>query len=399
VKGAGVLRWDPASGFAIDVFVKQRVTHVPIAKVDIPSLAIPVVSTARVDLGPDAWVLTPARDLNQDADFIGGSVVRLRSGVALFRRRYRENLGGARRHGDATLRVLPGTILPDLVAEEVTIAGKRVRQGARRAGLDLELEDGSFQAEFLEPDVVRAWWSLDTGLWAKGSDWRLGESVGYALGLLLGQRIRLLRRRAVRGRTEYEEVRRVTEVAENLGFQALFDRPPHFDKEHFVALLRMFGRNGREASIARCVFDQLADAAQQSTWQARELLTATVLEAVMRNVFRKPFVPGERWDFSEPLKGYCRERLGGAWVPTADRAHDTWRRLRHRNAHPDWSLERGGPAGREQVDGAVDDLIFLSRFYGYLILSLSGIRDLEPRFPRPHKDWSPLVTMVFRGSP
>jgi hypothetical protein len=172
---------------------------------------------------------------------------------------------------------------------------------------------------------------------------------------------------------------------------------PHFlNKEHLVALIRLFALGESEAFMCRCVFDQLADAARQRTWQARELLTATILEAIMRNVYHEPFKPGPSWDVGEPVRRYCRTQLGEAWLPTAERVLETQKRLRHRNAHPDWSLEEGGPAAKSQVEAAVDDLIFLSRFYGYVILSMAGLRDLKPDFPPPHSEWPPLATIAFQ---
>jgi hypothetical protein len=390
------LRWSPDSGFALDAVVAKRDLLQPIRRVDIPSgPEIPVVTNARVDLGDFGWAMTPVHDLKQNADFISGSVVTLRSAVALFRHRDRGGSGtGSKWRGGATLRVLPRTILPDPVVEEVTIAGRRARHTVRRAGLDVQTEDLGLRAEFCEPDTVVTSWSLTRQAWPKGADWRFGEALRYALGILMGQRSWLLRRRTARPAGEYEEVRWMTRPAEDLGVLAPLGQSPFFNKEHLVALLGMLGRSGSNAFIARCIFDQLADAAQQATWQARELLTATILEAVMRRVYDKPFEPGPSWDFSEPLRRYCGSYLGEAWVTVADRVHATHKRLRHRNAHPDWTLEKEGAVGK-RVEASVDDLILLSRFYGYLILSMAGVRDLQPRFPRPHKEWPPLFTVLL----
>jgi len=43
------------------------------------------------------------------------------------------------------------------------------------------------------------------------------------------------------------------------------------------------------------------------------------------------------------------------------------------------------------MEKSLDDMIFLSRFYGYMILALAGFRDLKPDFPKPHSEWSPAI--------
>ncbi len=65
--------------------------------------------------------------------------------------------------------------------------------------------------------------------------------------------------------------------------------------------------------------------------------------------------------------------------------------LRDRNAHPDWLFKQGGALSKEETEKALDNMIFLSRFYGYMILTLAGFKNLEPKFPQPHKEQSPLV--------
>jgi hypothetical protein len=63
--------------------------------------------------------------------------------------------------------------------------------------------------------------------------------------------------------------------------------------------------------------------------------------------------------------------------------HDTTlhARLRHRNAHPDWLTTPNGVLSKEELKESTKDLIFLSRFYGYMILALAGFKEVEPLFP------------------
>jgi hypothetical protein len=41
----------------------------------------------------------------------------------------------------------------------------------------------------------------------------------------------------------------------------------------------------------------------------------------------------------------------------------------------------------------MNDMILLSRFYGYMILAIAGFKNLEPVFPKPIKEWSPILTI------
>jgi hypothetical protein len=68
--------------------------------------------------------------------------------------------------------------------------------------------------------------------------------------------------------------------------------------------------------------------------------------------------------------------------------------LRNRNAHPDWLFSQGGSLSEEEQAKSLDSMIFLSRFYGYMILALAGFRDLRPNFPTPHKDWKAAATVT-----
>jgi hypothetical protein len=57
-----------------------------------------------------------------------------------------------------------------------------------------------------------------------------------------------------------------------------------------------------------------------------------------------------------------------------------WRRLRHRNAHPDWLHGDGNDSIRRQ---AVEDLMTLTRFYGIMIFAMARVPTLpELRIPQ-----------------
>lgn len=55
--------------------------------------------------------------------------------------------------------------------------------------------------------------------------------------------------------------------------------------------------------------------------------------------------------------------------------------LRHRNAHPDWLTAPNGVLSKDELKQSTRDLVFMSRFYGYMILAMAGFKEMEPLFP------------------
>lgn len=56
--------------------------------------------------------------------------------------------------------------------------------------------------------------------------------------------------------------------------------------------------------------------------------------------------------------------LRAGWEPACDKALQVRDRLRHRNAHPDWITHAGGSLSKAEWQQSIEDLTFLSRFYG-----------------------------------
>jgi hypothetical protein len=51
---------------------------------------------------------------------------------------------------------------------------------------------------------------------------------------------------------------------------------------------------------------------------------------------------------------------------------------------------------QDELDESFEDMVFLSLFYGYMMLAIAGFKDMEPKFPVSHKEWKPAMTF-FRG--
>jgi hypothetical protein len=128
----------------------------------------------------------------------------------------------------------------------------------------------------------------------------------------------------------------------------------------------------------------MADAARQETTQGHELFLSTILEAIFRTINNRPFIAGGHYgreDREKDMASFQQKFLAAKWDLACKKALELHARLRHRNAHPDWLTTPSGALSKKELKESTKDLIFLSRFYGYMILALAGFKDLEPLFP------------------
>jgi len=227
------------------------------------------------------------------------------------------------------------------------------------------------------------------------------ESAKDAFSILYGQAVSLLQREVYRASKKYIEVRKREEPV-SLSFLSPFEKDLGLNKANFVKLTEFLAQINREKSdsfhpnICRNIFRQMVEARVQKNSQTRELLLSTILEAALRTIYNKPFVSEGTYCVEQGIKLFRDNYLSREWKEACKDAIAAHKRLRHRNAHPDWLFSKGGALSHQKSEEALDDMIFLSRFYGYMILALSKFEGLTPNFPQPHKDQSPLV---IKGSP
>jgi hypothetical protein len=158
----------------------------------------------------------------------------------------------------------------------------------------------------------------------------------------------------------------------------------HFNKVAFLKLTEFFLRGGLHAETCWKVFCQMADASRQKTAQGQELLLATILEAIFRTIYNRPFKAGDYYPEKmrkADMEQFRTDFFSVKWIKYCDKALELHRELRHRNAHPDWLTSVDGGLSKSELKKSYESLIFMSRFYGYMILGMAGIKDLEPRFP------------------
>ncbi len=152
----------------------------------------------------------------------------------------------------------------------------------------------------------------------------------------------------------------------------------------FVVLLPFMKENsedGNNVRVCKSIFNQLIEASRQRTHMGQELLISTILEAALRTIGRHPFKEGDKsWGLRKSMIKFRNNYLSDKWIIPCDKAIRAHIYLRNRNAHPDWLISPGGSLSEEELSKSLDDMIFLSRFYGYMILALAGYKNLEPEF-------------------
>ena len=220
------------------------------------------------------------------------------------------------------------------------------------------------------------------------------DALQYALSIIMGERIRIIHKVLYRGCSKYTVIKKLKETSDLSFLTLLGDKK--YGNDIIFKLVDVFERDKVAFNICANIFEQTLSAAMQKNKQARELLISTILEGILRTKDGKPFIHGDKsWKFKKSWESFIQEYFKGndkAWKPVFEKVKSTRESLRHRNAHPDWLWKDTGYYSEEQTEQSIDDLIFLCRFYGYIILAMAGYNDIKPDFPLPHKDWSPAIT-------
>jgi hypothetical protein len=86
------------------------------------------------------------------------------------------------------------------------------------------------------------------------------------------------------------------------------------------------------------------------------------------------------WKLHDSLSRFQKKYLSPACRHVRKRALDAFERLRHSTAHPEWLVDKMALPAEAARSQSFDDLRVLSRFYGYMILALAGVPNLQPVF-------------------
>ncbi len=405
-RGRGRLSWDPERGFHLDAFLDRCGVALPrtieFGKVRVPGPS--ELRAVRMSLEGLGRAISPQVSLGDQLELTSHCWLDIDFPSVFFSHPFPQRAGSEAYRGGALFEVGKSLVFPDPLVREVRLNERPVKQTHTRGGIAYKDDSLKLSGSLVSESRMRMDWILAGNGWSRTDAWNYAEGAQAALSFLSGRTVRLLERTTWRGSREYVERRKQPELV-GLGLLSLPPRdtrcPERIDKTGFVQMARFFTLGGEEARVARHMCAQMAEASQRQTRAAQELLCANVLDAALRTLIAgKPY---DRHDPSTKIKaimnGFRQKYLSAkVWKPHCDRALDAYNNLRHRNAHPDWLTQAGGGMSDAGLEESLDHMICLAWFYGYMILSLAGSKELEPTFPGPHKEWPASLTFTSGSS-
>ncbi len=398
--GRGLLSWKPKRGFHVEAFLARHGAQLPqiieFGKVGV--IQPNELRAVRMRLEDGARALTSPICVSDHLELVGSPRLSADFPAILFVRPDPARGASAKLCGSAVLDVGKGIIFPDSLERETRLAGERLGHSFSRKGLAYDADGVKLRMSVGAAQCLEADWELSADVWTANDAWRFGEALADSLTFLAGRTVQLLERTVYRRQRIYIQ-RNAASPVRSLSLLAMAPREDRasdmIDRERLILLTKFFLRGQKEAFVARQMCAQMADASRQRTRAGRELLCATILEAALRTLDSHPFALGDRsWKIRHSMDTFRNKYLGPKWVSACAEALTAQKRLRHRNAHPDWVTDERGEALNAALEQSLDDTLRLVWFYGYVILALAGCPNLEPKFPKPHKQWGPMMTVT-----
>lgn len=391
--GRGLLTWDPEKGAHIEAFLEQT-----IPQGDPLSSLGPLVKVEHTTAGPVRLAIrrfghavVPEVFPSDLSESLHEGRLSIRSDRIIFFQQVPALSAAAREHkhwsGSAVFLTKRDPEFPDTLKTETTLNGQTIHSESR-SGLSLDEQNGfSVWGWKTGDDSFTLSWALPKSTSCRTEAWQWAEAARRALSILFAQTVWIVRVFASRSTTEITELRPRRTVQSLDLLRPLADFGPsgqwEFNKTAFIQLTKFFASRDPRAEVCWSIFRRLAEASRQETWESRELLVATTLEAALRTVENRPFKPGDRsWKIEQSLPSFRQKYFDADWEDACKKALKVQKRLRHRNAHPEWITHPAGPPSKPKWCQSIKDLTFLSRFYGYMILALAGFKTLEPKFPQ-----------------
>jgi len=220
--------------------------------------------------------------------------------------------------------------------------------------------------------------ALPKGRWSQDEAWAWPEALGWTLCLIYGTTAPLLWREMECDSHTRTEVKAKAPTRSVWFLNEMADFERHIT--YIQTLTAYFAKGGEHALTCRKMIAQINSAAGQGSNAAAELLLATIMEAVFRSVYNEPFrVGGADINLHNKKPDFIGRFLTDEWTEVCSYALEVQRRLRLRNAHPDWMGTDPTVKPWTSTDVRLADMQFLARFYRGLVMAFAGIKDAELR--------------------
>jgi len=383
-RGHGILKWEPNAGFNIEASINPCARAAGQKTIFDNNIIKVLMKPNRYDRAIATQVLLDAANT---IDIFANKHVSLNSSHVFFFRHSLPNLNSTMFRASALYNLGSPPVFPDSVYTETHIKHEggdhKIHSRAARAAIWYEGPQGqNLSGRLIDNAIFSLNWVFPIENYTKEYCWNFAEFFRYALSILSGQVVQLLNRELEIGPYKRLEKRK-SKSAKSLGFLKPYPRYL-LNKHDLIKLTEFFGSGSKESRICLKIFNQMADASQQQTLEGAQLLLSTILEAALRTIYNQPFSKNDKHSFNryECMQQFREEYLGDKWSDACDRTLDVFKKLRHRNAHPDWLISESGTWSTQALEKDLDEMAFLSQFYGYMIKALAGYRDMKPEFIR-----------------
>lgn len=380
-QGSGRLKWDPKEGFRLEAIIKPKREFK--GKIVIPlGKAGPVPRKCfRFEIEGSWKAICPNvffSDWEEIALNLKQTVAVEFYNLILFSHRSYVN-DGQNTYGRCFFKVRKNSVFPDKVNYEVKIADETFFRKQKLQGLSLDNELIKLVGFLNETGQFEVLWQPSNKIQSKQDEWNIAVAIKDALSLCLGQTAYLVKRDLYRKNKTVLELITSRDV-NNLGAFAPLMKEVTFDKELFLVLFKIFLKNDIESVIIRNLFYRIADAVHTHNSDLWAFMLSSALEGFLRTYFNKPYPKRFSWKNSlEQFRNlHFRGHHENEWKKIFSAVSHIYDKFRNKNAHPDW-CRAARLNSHEASQKEFDDLVLLSKFYGYVILALAGYKDLEPK--------------------
>jgi hypothetical protein len=392
--GRGLLTWDPSKGFHLDAFVEEKSgkLNYPISFGGQAFFIKEETICIKIKSNGFDHAIIPFALIKDHIELFFEKRLSYNANRMIFFNRYKNiKHDKSRLAGSVIFKTNQNPVLSD---QNVEMDGDKIK--SFKYVINHTDSNHTIWGEYTNDNILSVNYYLSSNIWSRKQCWEWGNAARLSLSILTGQEIQLMMRSVARGAQNIEELRFNKPEVHSLGILSPFGHDGFLDRELLVDLIELFLLNSKNAQICENVFRKICIASQQKSFQAKELLLSTILEAVLRTLDGYPFKPNDHsWNIRNSLGKFCKTYLSDKWKETCDNVIEIRKRLRHKNAHPDWLFDEGGQYSKEEISKSLHDMVFLTRFYGYMILSLvhGNVNDVEPFFPQPNDKGKPLSSI------
>jgi len=383
-EGDGWLDWDPATGFRLEVNHARRkgAALAPAELYTERAVEERDFTSFRMECPPFIWAVAPRIFLgNRLGLFEEGSLVVETDRVLFLARPSPILLPGSPLWEVSGLIALPSRVLlPEWIETVVRVKEAVVEERSCSGAISWESRGDRILARRLDDE----WATVHVVRGGRGRGrrqiLRWPQAFCDAVSMLHGTSIPMIaysRRYYGRELIDVRTRRPFTDLGALSPFR--WSDPSMPRPEHTLALADYLSVPSAEALVCQRLLETLISAAGQKSVEVMMLLAATALEAAMRTLYGWPFHDKRRTGVVlTGLRKFCSEHgLLNHSVVIADTVCWAHTQLRDRNAHPDWL--------RPEVGDTLDSesyscLLYLARFYGFMIGALAEIEALSNPF-------------------